>query len=123
MLLAITFTAATFVHAHNIAVANEKVHVVDTLKIKKQDAQTIAFSLSIAGSEASSCTMDGTTTKVADHFEHTEALAMFDDHPKCVLEIHVTSKGAVVTDVGDVCGRGYCGAQVTIGTTKFKRKR
>ena len=123
MLLAIAFSAATFVNAHDIAVANEKVHVVDTLKIKRQYAQTIAFSLSIAGSEASSCTMEGTATKVADHFEHTEALSMFDDHPKCVLEIYVASKRALVKDVGDVCRRGYCGAQVTIGTTKFKRKR
>jgi len=123
MLLAITIAAATYVNAHAISVANEVVHVTDSLKIKKQDDQTIAFSLSIAGSEASSCTMDGTATKVADHFEHTEALPMFDDHPKCVLQIQFDSKGAVVTDVGDVCRRGYCGAQVTIGTTKFKRKR
>ncbi len=46
----------------------------------------------------------------------------FDEHPKCVLQIEFDDKHAVVTDVGDVCRRGYCGAQATIGRTEFKRR-
>ena len=41
---------------------------------------------------------------------------------ECVLQIQLDAKGAVVTDVGDVCRRGYCGAQATIGRTEFKRR-
>jgi hypothetical protein len=126
MLLAIAIAAVTYVHAHDIAVhedgADKKYHVNDTLRITAQKDQTIKFSLSIAGSNASSCTLKGTATKVADHFEHSETLATFDDHPKCVLQIEFDDNHAVVTDVGDVCRRGYCGAQATIGRTEFKRR-
>ena len=126
MLLAIAIAAATYVHAHDIAVhedgADKKYHVNDTLKVRPKGSQTITFSLSIAGSNASSCTLKGTATKVGDDFEYSETLAAFDDHPKCVLQIAVDDKHAMVTDVGDVCRRGYCGAQATIGRTEFKRR-
>jgi hypothetical protein len=124
MLLAIAIAAVTYVHAHDIAVhengADKKYHVNDTLRIQARDDQTITFSLSIAGSNASSCTLKGTAKKIADHFEHSETLDTFDDHPKCVLQIQFDDKHVVMTDVGDVCRRGYCGAQATIGRTEFK---
>jgi hypothetical protein len=126
MLLAIAIATVTYVQAHDIAVhengADKKYHVNDTLRIKSQDDQTVTFSLSIAGSNASSCELKGTATKVADHFEHSETLATFDDHPKCLLQIAFDDKHAVVTDVGDVCRRAYCGAQATIGRTEFTRR-
>lgn len=117
MLLAIAITVLNFANPHDIVVnedgVGKKYHVSDTLQIKIVDDQKIDFSLDIAGANGSSCEMQGTAAKVADHFEYSEN--------KCVLQIKFDKKRASATDVGDLCRLDWCGARASIGTTKFKR--